>query len=146
MFHMMPKVVGREFLQDRVFHVLVVTTQTNSTETPSELVRSSTVQLPIDYESFNDSIIVKRSRVKRTGSSRSYQIPQGYETSGSKPTDVQQSHQGRKLTEGTYVSLERLEAAPKSSTSDVDNPDTHHWDMVGSIYKLGANVVLTRHR
>lgn len=134
MFHEMPKVAGRDLLQDRVFHVLVVTTQTNHTESSSELARSSTVQLPIDYETFKDRIIGQRSHMKKTGSARSYQIPPGREGSDPKPSDAQQSHQGKKLTEGKYVSLERLEAASGSSTATAGNSNNHRWDMVGLIH------------
>ncbi|EUC35415.1 hypothetical protein COCCADRAFT_90863 [Bipolaris zeicola 26-R-13] len=129
MFHEMPKIAGRDLLQDRVFHVLVVTTQTNHLESP-ELARSSTVQLPIDFESFNDSAIVKRSHVKKTGSSKTYQIPQGHESPDSKPTDKRLPHQGKKLTEGKYASLERLISAPRGPQSDVDGLGDHRWDMM----------------
>ncbi|USP79925.1 hypothetical protein yc1106_07199 [Curvularia clavata] len=130
MFHEMPKVAGHDFLQDRVFHVLVVTTQSNHNESSSELARSSTVQLPIDYDTFNDSIIGQRSYVKKTGSSRNYQIPQGHENPGSKPSDAQRSHQGKKLTEGKYVSLERLEAASASPAPATGDSNNHRWDMM----------------
>ena len=61
MFHMMPKVAGLSLLQDRVFHVLVVTANTYQKEAPSELCKSFTVQLPINYASFGDVKIVQES-------------------------------------------------------------------------------------
>ncbi|EMD90935.1 hypothetical protein COCC4DRAFT_60247 [Bipolaris maydis ATCC 48331] len=130
MFHEMPKVAGRDLLQDRVFHVLVVTTQTNHAESPSELARSSTVQLPIDFESFDDSTIVQRSHVKKTGSSRTYQILEGHEKFDSKHPDKRLPHQGKKLTEGKYASLERLTSAPRGPQSDVGSLGDHRWDMM----------------
>ncbi|EOA80801.1 uncharacterized protein SETTUDRAFT_100252 [Exserohilum turcica Et28A] len=129
MFHMMPKVAGREFLQDRVFHVLVVTTQTKHAESPGELARTFTVQLPVDFESFGNGIMAQRSHVKKIGSSRTYQVPQGQESCSFKP-DVQRSRQGRKLTEGKYVAFERLTGAPKKPPSDTGNTGHHRWDMM----------------
>lgn len=141
MFHMMPKVAGREFLQDRVFHVLVVTTQTKHAESPGELARTFTVQLPVDFESFGNGIMAQRSHVKKIGSSRTYQVPQGQESCSFKP-DVQRSRQGRKLTEGKYVAFERLTGAPKKPPSDTGNTGHHRWDMVCFMHKLFANMAL----
>ncbi|CAN9392204.1 unnamed protein product [Alternaria sp. RS040] len=129
MFHMMPKVAGLSLLQDRVFHVLVVTANTYQKEAPSELYKSFTVQLPIDYASFGDvKIVQETSRMKMRGSSQCYHFPSSAE-SGSAPDANQKQRQGKKLTEGTYVSLERLIGA------DSANNDRHRWDMVGLVFQ-----------
>jgi hypothetical protein len=109
MFHLMPKVLGLSMLEDRVFHVLAVTARSYRTENPSELSHSFTVQLPIDYNTFSE------------------------------PSDDQRKRQGKKLTEGNYVSLERLVGAPRRVSVDAaqqvkptDGDDHHRWDMVSS--------------
>ncbi|KAG9196352.1 hypothetical protein G6011_01473 [Alternaria panax] len=124
MFHMMPKVAGLSLLQDRVFHVLIVTANTYRTGSPSELSKSSTIQLPIDYASFSDvRVVQERSRMKTKGSSQCYHFPSNAE-SGTPPDANQKQRQGKKLTEGTYVSFERLISA------DATNSDCHRWDMM----------------
>ncbi|KAL1793344.1 hypothetical protein ACET3X_008326 [Alternaria dauci] len=124
MFHMMPKVAGLSLLQDRVFHVLVVTANTYQKNNPSELSKSFTVQLPIDYASFGDvEIMQEMSRMKARGSSQCYHFPSNAE-SGLIPDAHQKQRQGKKLTEGTYVSLERLTRA------DSANNHCHRWDMM----------------
>lgn len=134
MFHMMPKVAGLSLLQDRVFHVLVVTANTYQKEAPSELCKSFTVQLPIDYASFGDvKIVQETSRMKMRGSSQCYHFPSSAE-SGSTLDANQKQRQGKKLTEGTYVSLERLIGA------DSANNDRHRWDMVGLVFQALVDV------
>lgn len=130
----MPKVAGLSLLQDRVFHVLVVTANTYQKEAPSELYKSFTVQLPIDYASFGDvKIVQETSRMKMRGSSQCYHFPSSAE-SGSAPDANQKQRQGKKLTEGTYVSLERLIGA------DSANNDRHRWDMVGLVFQALVDV------
>jgi len=140
MVHMMPKIAGCDLLQHRVFHVLVVTTQTYRADSSTELSQSTTVQLPIDYASFADVDCVKaRSHVRTSGSSLCYYFPQSIERHGLQPNVTQKSREGKKLTEGRYVSLERLLGASASSSSgnditqrtDAARDDHHRWDMVG---------------
>jgi hypothetical protein len=135
---MMPKVAGLSLLQDRVFHVLIVTANTYRADSPSELSKSFTVQLPVDYASFGDVKIVQaRSRMKTKGSSQCYHFTPNAEA-GSTPDTNQKQRQGKKLTEGTYVSLERLIGASKRTDMDGDvaqqaksaDSDLHRWDMV----------------
>ena len=139
MVHMMPKVAGCDLLQHRVFHVLVVTTQTYRADNSTELSRFTTVQLPIDYASFADVDSVKaKSHVRTSGSSLCYYFPQSIERHGLQPNVTQKSREGKKLTEGRYVSLERLLGASTRSSSGNDTTqqthaarDGHHrWDMV----------------
>ncbi|KAL6709758.1 hypothetical protein ACN47E_001187 [Coniothyrium glycines] len=147
MFHKMPKVAGLGFLQDRVFHVLVVTAHSTSrsnneseaSPSVSDVPQSFTAQLPIDFESLSQlETISKRSHAVRKGSSTRYQYPEG--SPGAKPaTDVQRKSKGNKLTEGNYVSVERLrkarETSPNGDTVPVGNlPESldcrHRWDMM----------------
>ncbi|CAA9962354.1 DUF3074 domain containing protein [Pyrenophora teres f. maculata] len=137
MVHMMPKIAGCDLLQHRVFHVLVITTQTYREESSSELSQSITVQLPVDYASFADVDIVKaKSHVKTSGSSLCYHFPQSIERHGIQPNVTQKSRDGKKLTEGRYVSLERLLASStKPSLGETQQTDTvrdghHRWDMM----------------
>ncbi|CAG5183425.1 uncharacterized protein ALTATR162_LOCUS10574 [Alternaria atra] len=138
MFHTMPKVAGLSLLQDRVFHVLIVTANTYRSHSPSELSKSFTVQLPLDYASFGDvKIVQERSRMKTKGSSQCYHFP-SIAGSGSTPNANPKQHQGKKLTEGTYVSLERLIGAPRGAGIGEDvaqqaksaHSDRHRWDMM----------------
>jgi hypothetical protein len=88
-------------LEDRVFHVLVVTARGYQADNPSELSQSFTVQLPVDYSSFGDvEIITRRSHVKRTGSSQCYDVRSGESSARSEIDDTQTKRQGKKLTEG----------------------------------------------
>ncbi|KAF1838610.1 hypothetical protein BDW02DRAFT_488663 [Decorospora gaudefroyi] len=139
MFHVMPKVIGFNLLQDRVFHVLVVTARSYHAESPAELSHSFTVQLPVDYDSFSDvAIVQRRSHAKKTASSQCYHFPSDADSPRSRPGAVEQKHQGKKLTEGTYVSLERLLGAPKALSVHDDtrrqtnsaNDNHHRWDMM----------------
>ena len=141
MVHMMPKVAGCDLLQHRVFHVLVVTTQTYRAESSSELSESMTVQLPVDYASIADVDVVKaKSHVKASGSSLCYYFPQSIERHGIQPNVMQKSREGKKLTEGRYASLERLLGASTKSSlgastaqkTEATKDGHHRWDMVGS--------------
>jgi hypothetical protein len=123
-----------------------------TTESLSELAQSFTVQLPIDYASFGDvKIIQERSRMKTKGSSLCYQFPSSA-GSGPTPNANQKQRQGKKLTEGTYVSLERLTSASRAQTDGVaqraessDN-DCHRWDMVGFVFPMLMHMLLTYYR
>lgn len=131
---MMPKVAGLSLLQDRVFHALIVTMNTHKAESLSDLASSFTVQLPIDYASFGDvKIMQERSRMETKGSSQLYRFPSDT-GSGATPDANQKQRQGKKLTEGTYVSLERLIGA------DSANNDRHRWDMVGLVFQALVDV------
>lgn len=138
---MMPKVAGLSLLQDRVFHALIITMNTYKTESLSELALSLTVQLPIDYASFEDvKVMQERSRMKTKGSSQIYQFPSSA-GSGSTPDANQKQRQGKKLTEGTYVSLERLISASAVPTdgdvaqqAESSDSNRHRWDMVGLFF------------
>lgn len=145
---MMPKVAGLSLLQDRVFHVLIVTANTYRAGNPSELSESFTVQLPIDYATFGDvNTVQARSRMKTKGSSQCYHFSSNAE-SGSIPDANQKQRQGKKLTEGTYVSLERLVGASKRTDIDGDvehqaksaDSDHHRWDMVSFTHRRLVNV------
>jgi hypothetical protein len=128
----MPKILGLSMLEDRVFHVLVVTARSYQADNPSELSHSFTVQLPIDYSSFSDvEIVTLRSHVKTTGSSMCYDVRSGEGSAHSETDDTQTKRQGRKLTEGNYVSLERLVSGDASQQVEPSDGDYHHrWDMV----------------
>ncbi|RMZ73952.1 Zn(II)2Cys6 transcription factor [Pyrenophora seminiperda CCB06] len=139
MVHTMPKVAGCDLLQHRVFHALVVTTQTYSADSASELSQSITIQLPVDYASLADVDIVKaKSHVKTSGSSLLYHYPQSIERYGLQPNVTQKSREGKKLIEGRYVSLERLLAAstrPSLGGKTIEQIDAtkdghHRWDMM----------------
>jgi len=140
---MMPKVAGLSLLQDRVFHALIVTMNTHKAESLSDLASSFTVQLPIDYASFGDvKIMQERSRMETKGSSQLYRFPSDT-GSGATPDANQKQRQGKKLTEGTYVSLERLIGASKTrvdgdAAQQAESPDNdhHRWDMVSFIFRI----------
>ncbi|KAI4618577.1 hypothetical protein J4E80_005179 [Alternaria sp. BMP 0032] len=103
----------------------------------SDLASSFTVQLPIDYASFGDvKIMQERSRMETKGSSQLYRFPSDT-GSGATPDANQKQRQGKKLTEGTYVSLERLIGASKTrvdgdAAQQAESPDNdhHRWDMM----------------
>lgn len=146
MIHKMPRIGGFELLNDRVFHVLVVTAhstyhdEVDQSMTQSEERRQSyTVQLPIDFQTFNKvDTIMRRSHVRTKGSSLRYHLP-------SEPVNPNQPgsailETGKKLIEGNYFSLERLREAPRTGPADqrspilpveVTNTDyCHRWDMM----------------
>ena len=139
---MMPKVAGLSLLQDRVFHALIVTMNTYNADL-SELASSFTVQLPMDYTSFGDvKIMQERSRMERKGSSQLYRFPSNIGPD-STPDANQKQRQGKKLTEGIYVSLERLIGASKTrvdgdAAQQAESPDNdhHRWDMVSFIFRI----------
>lgn len=137
MFHRMPKVAGFNILNDRVFYVLVITahcTQNNGDD--SNGAHSFTAQLPVDSKSIRQSnTIVQRSHTKKVGSSIRYSMPAS--ATETALTSAQQKSVGNELTEGSYVSLERLRHAPRVLTvGDIDASDLrpavdyqHRWDM-----------------
>ncbi|KAI4928861.1 hypothetical protein J4E85_005483 [Alternaria conjuncta] len=100
---------------------------------PEEALRA----LPIDYASFGDvKIMQERSRMETKGSSQLYRFPSDT-GSGATPDANQKQRQGKKLTEGTYVSLERLIGASKTrvdgdAAQQAESPDNdhHRWDMM----------------
>jgi hypothetical protein len=149
----MPKVLGLSMLEDRVFHVLVVTARSYKAESPSELSHSFTVQLPVDYNSFSDvELMTRRSHVRTTGSSQCYHVPSAEGSAGTEPSDHQRKRQGKKLTEGNYVSLERLVGAPRrvsdnipQQTEPTNGDYNHRWDMVSPKHSC-IKRILTPHR
>ena len=141
MIHKMPEVLaGLGLLQDRVFHVLVITAHSlYPPDATSQSPQSFTVQLPIDFDSLRccDSIM-QRSHVKTSGSSLRYHLPSNAAPGAAQEVEDQKKRVGKKLTEGNYVSLERLRKASKNPPADETNvpaappKDTEHhhrWDM-----------------
>ncbi len=128
------------FMQDRVFHALVISAHSSyPQDATSGTPFSFTVQLPIDFDSLNVSeAVMQRSRIKASGSSRRYHVSSDASSGTAQTTEDQKKRIGKKLTEGNYVSFERLKAASKENPTDTKSPpapppmDTeyHHlWDM-----------------
>jgi hypothetical protein len=143
MFHKMPGNVGSmTLLQDRVFHVLVISAQsTHHSDASFGKSKSFVIQLPVDFESFSDvGPVMEKSHIKKKGSSWYYDFRTNASSPSLPPTALQRKRQGNKLTEGLYVSLERILGAPKTTPSmdntpinapPVDPNNNHHvWDMV----------------
>lgn len=127
MFHTMPSALSGLFkLQDRVFHVLVVTAQSEyRVETEGETKyhpQSHTLQLPIDMASLKAvPSVVKNSHTDED--TKHYK--------SASPSSTQQNHLGNSLTEGCYVSLERLQKAPHEASVDCKGMSCmHRWDMM----------------
>lgn len=152
MFHKMPEIIpGLGLLQDRVFHVLVVTAHsTYPLKVKPGTPQSFTAQLPIDFASLSDSnSIMKRSHFKKEGSTFRYYLPSDAVT----VTEERKKRVGRKLTEGNYVSLERLQQASKDplppgeavvlGPPPIDTVYRHRWDMSKFIRVKCANIFLT---
>jgi hypothetical protein len=149
MLHEMPAVGGFGLLNDRVFHLLVITVHNTYTPTADpettqdtsgleETEQSITMQLPIDISSCGEiTSMVSRSHLKPAATGFRYQLPSDSPTSSS-VTSKQKKRIGKKITEGNYVSLERLRKAPKDPRGD-DCPEFdvplaeslyhHRWDM-----------------
>jgi hypothetical protein len=130
---------------------MILTINTFRTGGTSELSRSFTVQLPISYASFGDvKVMQDRSRMRTKGSSQHYHFPSN-DGSGSTPDANQKQRHGKKLTEGTYVSLERLLSAAQTIPIGGDithqaesaDSDRHRWDMVGFTIPIPVVFVLT---
>lgn len=146
MFHMMPKVLGGlSLLQDRVFHVLVISVHSigrmganSDVSESSQIPQSCTIQLPVNIDSFsNIHAITQRSRIKKDGSSQRYYLPSSTATDAVEALNIQKKRTGNKLTEGKYVSVERLQKASKELPADgspveaqlADKDYQHRWDM-----------------
>ncbi|KAH9860543.1 hypothetical protein J1614_011874 [Plenodomus biglobosus] len=141
MFHKMPRVAGFKLLNDRVFHVLVVTLHSrfvppNHDGTVTRR-QSITVQLPIDFDSFRSvETIMQRSHLIKKGSCR-YYVPR---SSPQHPiTAKQQERKGNKLVEGNYVSLEHVHEAnldwdavqsKREAPTQADTDYCHEWRMM----------------
>lgn len=112
-------------LQNRVFHVLCITAHSTydapSGDEGGPLRQSHTLQLPIAMDSLKDiASAAQRSHIK--AKSQKYEFKS---QNGAQVTDARQKKtQGKSLTEGVYVSLERLRQAPRGSTENA-----HRWDM-----------------
>ena len=114
MFHVLPSP-----LQDRVFHVLVISGRQST--------QSHTLQIPVDMASLSGvQRIISKSRILKQGSDWRYRSDVNRGDAAREPaaTAMQKQRDGKKLTEGVYVSLERL--------SQLAAPDTKRtqWDMM----------------
>ena len=147
MFHKMPEVGGLSLLNDRVFHILVMTAHAtyhpdNTTEglQTVHIPQSFTAQIPVDFESLSQiPNIKKKSHMKKKGSSQRYHFPSNSAPGAALPTPLQRQKIGKTLTEGNYVSLEWLRKASKvlsideTIALDVRPSETeyhHRWDMM----------------
>ncbi|KAF3006023.1 hypothetical protein E8E13_010655 [Curvularia kusanoi] len=113
MFHVLPGP-----LQDRVFHALVVSGKQQG--------QSVNMQIPIDYASFIavDSVRA-RSRLQAHGSAFRYNTEANRDANREpKPTEMQRQRSGKKVTEGTYASLERIRLITGTE------PEYTQWDMM----------------
>ena len=143
----MPEIGGFSLLEDRVFHVLVMTAHTTYRMADDSgdlqtlnIPQSFTAQLPVDFDSLSQiPTVMQRSHVEKKGSSQRYQLPSDNVSGAALPTSTQRRTIGKKLTEGNYVSLERLRKAPKVLPIDenvaieVEPTETvyhHRWDMM----------------
>ena len=151
----MPKVGGLDLLNDRVFYVLVVTAHstydadTKDDAMPSQRRRQSfTAQLPVNFESFSGvDAMLQRSHVKMRGSSMYFQRSADQTADPKEPASTKPQRNGQKLTEGNYVSLERVREAPETRPSNVGRspipsqktePEySHRWDMM-TLSKAGG--------
>ncbi|KAH7077274.1 hypothetical protein FB567DRAFT_147004 [Paraphoma chrysanthemicola] len=129
MFHEMPKVMGKSFLQDRVFHVLVITAHSTyvlpEQDKSTTQRQSYTLQLPINFDSLRDVEAIKRASHIRPRS-MIYEV-KDQSAEGAGITERQNKHKGKSLTEGAYVSVERLRQAPDGSGNA---EPMHRWDMM----------------
>lgn len=142
----MPEVLGGlHLLDDRVFHVLVITIHSTykvpASESRSEasgIAQTFTIQLPIEIETYNNvPAIVQKSHIRMKGSSQYYHFPSQAGTL--ETTDSQSKKTNRKVVEGKYVSLERLRQAPNRIYGNktvtfkeplIDSDEHHRWDMM----------------
>ncbi|KAF2832083.1 hypothetical protein CC86DRAFT_365981 [Ophiobolus disseminans] len=131
MFHELPKIGGKKLLQNRVFHVLCITAHSSAYHLPkaSDIetmshAQSHTMQLAINIHALqNVQSIVSRSRFQ--ASSKTYSLKAQALVQA---TERQKKHNGNKVTEGKYCSLERLREA---CDRDPDTPENYHrWDMM----------------
>ena len=118
----MPKILGGSLLKDRVFHVLCITA--HSTYNPSstaERSQSHTLQLPLNIESFQCfQAIMSKSHFQP--STKTYNIQ-----NHTSATERQKKHNGNKVIEGIYCSLERL---CQGALGVVVTANLHRWDMM----------------
>lgn len=150
----MPQVAGFNFLNDRVFHVLIMTAHSTwlpgGSDDDTERRQSVTVQLPIDIDSFGSIDIVKqRSRLSKTGNS-GYYLPREVLFGRRPVTPEQRKRKGRKVVEGNYVSVENVFEASAESPTGTEPPlctdanYCHHWRMMtlstaGGVTKFAPN-------
>lgn len=129
----MPKLSRISLLRDRIFHVLCITVH-SLYDAPEDvehglLSQSHTLQLPVDIQSFRDMTKVTcksrfRQHTKTYNAINVDDEPIGDATS--RKWGQMLAHQGNKMIEGVYVSLERLREGPTTATGD----QTHLWDMM----------------
>lgn len=119
----MPKVSGLSLLDDRGFFVLCISAHSANPKSPategqSKLhAQSHTLQLPVNIESLHDvKAIASRSHFQQK--SKTYSTEHI-----TTPTERQKKHNGKKITEGIYCSLERLLQVS-------DSPAKFQWDMM----------------
>jgi len=140
MFHSMPAVAGFNFLNDRVFHVLIMTA--HSTWVPggsrgtTERRQSVTVQLPVDIDSFSSfDAVNQRNRLLKKGAS-SYYLPREMLFGRGPVTSEQMKRKGKKVVEGNYTSVENVFESGADWLTGIEPPsytDTdycHHWRMM----------------
>ena len=113
MFHILPGP-----LQDRVFHALAISGK--------QANQSINMQVPINYASFTAvQTIRSRSRLEQQGNAFRYNTEANrLENREPKPTKLQKQRNGKKITEGVYVSLERIRIITGTQ------PQFTQWDMM----------------
>jgi hypothetical protein len=114
MFHVLPGP-----LQDRVFHVMVISGK--------QATQSHTLQIPVNMASLSGvQSIASRSRILAQGGDWRYRFDANRGTATREPegTAMQQQRSRKKLTEGIYVSLERV-----CQSADTGRKKTQ-WDMM----------------
>jgi hypothetical protein len=124
-------------LQNRVFHVLVVSARLKNDSTNEDGTHMSwTAQLPIDFDSFSDvpcirqeSYMSAKRRYARPTSSSSQTLSASASDDNGNGSGFKKEYEGKKLTEGKYVSLERL--CKVSSSSEEGGS---RWDMVSRLF------------
>ncbi|KAF1914986.1 hypothetical protein BDU57DRAFT_520259 [Ampelomyces quisqualis] len=134
MCHEMPKVLRMPLLRDRIFHVLCITAH-SLLAAPEDveagvLFESHTLQLPVNMKSFQDiAAITCKSHFRLKTRTYDANDVRSNPTFNADPQkgEVKLKHQGKKLTEGVYVSLERLREGPRTTTQ---LNETHLWDMM----------------
>lgn len=92
--------------QDRVYHILVLLAKVRyDAEDCQSLSQSIIVKLPIDFASFSHvTSMMRKSHVRENR----YHFATDDETGVPQPNDAQRIKRGRRVVEGSYVSMERL--------------------------------------
>lgn len=110
-----------------MFHVLVVTAHSLYAGEPAqEQQQALTLQLPVDIKSFSHvPAVIERSHADESFKRYKYK-------EGSNPADAsKRKHDGNRLTEGCYVSLERLrKVQPDTNMGNSTSSYSTQWDMM----------------